>query len=241
MKRTGISSQVVTETQTVKPYRNEVKINSLRVCGTQSLVLGALGFVAAVTALFLTTWTIGVLAAMPIVGLAYPWLREAYSAHIIQSKYGKMQQNTLEIEIEQQRRVLADLNNDGVIDSTDQAIQDEQDLGLFVLKVVNVGEPMTRRHWEKRYGWRHERWQQAVNACRSSGILETTTSVRGAVRPKRMLVNTATAGLTALENAGYFVETKASDYLPSTGVSIKNHANPVASERYEGPVTSMQN
>jgi len=241
MKRTGVGSEITTITEKVTPHKNVVDVNIMNVCMIQSMVYASVGLVISIVGFVYYPWArVEVYMALPVIGLAAPWIIEALAAYQVQARYAAMRRNTLDIEIAAQNRILGDYNQDGVVDAEDQ-IQFEQDLAFFVRRITNVQEPMTRRFWWKKHNWRHARWKEVIRALAAAHVIEVSVSRKtGAVTPKSINVKDADSGITMIENAGLFQETEAKDYRVRSGTFVKNSRNPVASDgAWDGPVTSL--
>jgi hypothetical protein len=246
MKRTsGIETTTVTEH--VKPA--SVNVNAIEL--TLRLTI-AFTFVGAIAAVLLFAGGIMALAhiwILPLFGFMTPIaLRIVFDLRTVLRYEASIGRQQRIIELQERaaiREFDSDLNDDGIVNEQDVAIQRkrESDLADFVRRVWLLNQPHSKSHWVDERGVSFDGWQWLTQQCIDGGLLNARTDAAGRTLTTKRDISYQ-AALWALRDAGKFqITNPLADF--EKGTYTKNHGNPVASDgassgaSYDGPVSTL--
>ena len=218
-----MSNQVETTTtkEVVKPVDTSIDIDEITIIIRLSAILAVGGVIASTLAfVFVPSVTLELMMALPVVGVALPWLVYIiYEAHRLSHKWASTSRRQRLIAVQERQALLelvGDVNKDGKLTNTDIAIQrqDENDIVEFVRQVWLLDKSHSRHTWNEQ-GVSFERWQWLIDKCVGAGLMTVRYDAAGRRHTDKMKI-TFQAAVVQLENAGILKLTSANEYLGRT-------------------------
>jgi hypothetical protein len=242
MNRT--QNQVVTTTETVKtqPYKPTINTDISLAVIRQAIILGVVGIVIGIGLLTQPEAPPMLALAVPVALFAWPFVRLLLHDHGHQSRIARIQAMEEELMLRQQMialKAIGDIDGDGKTDERDLVLQQQREESLleYVRQVFLFKQSSARHSWAER-GMGYDEWQRIQDVCIKAGLFTTHLDSAGKRHASKVQMSYP-AAVHALKNSGALILTRLPDVIPQTGPSVKDSRNPVASERFDGPITTL--
>jgi len=136
-------------------------------------------------------------------------------------------------------KAIGDIDGDGKTDERDLVLQQQREESLleYVRQVFLFKQSSARHSWAER-GMGYDEWQRIQDVCIKAGLFTTHLDSAGKRHASKVQMSYP-AAVHALKNSGALILTRLPDVIPQTGPSVKDSRNPVASERFDGPITTL--